>query len=99
MVAVNHIAENGERSHAIDEHSLAEHRLAHIGDEDVGNNPDPGNNRDVNLGMPEEPEQVLPQQSRSARMWDQLIVQNQSRGNEEARSRNVIQNHQDTSGH
>jgi len=54
----------------------------------------------LNLGMPEEPEQVLPQQSRSARMLGPVDRSEPiPRERKEARSRNVIQNHQDTSGH
>ena len=40
---------------------MAQHRFPHVGDEYVGNNAHPGHDRDVDLGVSEEPEQVLPE--------------------------------------
>ena len=53
------------------------HRPAHVGDQDVGDNAEAGHDGDVNLRMSEEPEQVLPQQSRSTRVRLQLVVDDQ----------------------
>jgi hypothetical protein len=78
---------------------MAQHRLAHIGNEDVRHNPHTGHNRDVNLGMPEEPEQVLPEQGRSARVRLQLVVEHQVGGYEKARAGHVVEDEQDATRH
>ena len=41
----------------VNQHSVAEHRLAHIRDQDVRDNAHAGHDRDIDLGMAEEPEQ------------------------------------------
>ena len=46
--------------------------------------------RDVNLRMSEEPEQVLPQQRRSARVGLDLAAYQQIRRYEETRSRSAV---------
>jgi hypothetical protein len=99
VVAVDHVAEHGQGSHGINEHPVAEHRPAHVGDEHVGNDAHAGDDCDVDLGMSEEPEQMLPQQSRSAGVRQDLIVDHQVRGDEEAGSGDVIENQQDAGGH
>ncbi len=78
---------------------MAEHRLAHVGDQDVGNDAHPGHDRDVDLGMSEEPEQVLPEQSRSAGVRLQLVIDDQIRRDEEAGSGHVIENQQNAGRH
>src|SRR5262245_35511241 len=45
--------------------------------------PHAGQNRDVDLRMSEEPEQVLPQQRGSTSMWHRLLVHNQATWDEE----------------
>ena len=60
VMPINHVAEDSKGSHGIDQCSMAQQRLAHVGDKDVGNDADTGHDRDVDLGMSEEPEQVLP---------------------------------------
>src|SRR5215470_12474838 len=63
-----------------------------------------GQNGDVNFRMTEEPEQMLPQQSRSAAALNRLSADDQSRRNEEAGSRITVQqkekyrSQQDTEG-
>ena len=57
---IDPVAEDSKRSHGIDQCSVAQHRLAHVGDQDMGNDADTRHDRDVDLRMSEEPEQVLP---------------------------------------
>src|ERR1039458_2657057 len=92
---IDHVAEDGKRSHGINEHPVAQHWSAHVGDQNMGNNAHTGYDRDVNLGMPEEPEQMLPQKSGSARVWLQLVVNHQVRCDKETSSSDVIENQQD----
>ena len=62
----DHIAQETDAHHAVNERFVAQHRLAHAVDQNVTDDPDGGQNRDVNFGMPEEPEQMLPEQRRSS---------------------------------
>ena len=71
---IDHVAEDGKCSHAIDEHPLAQHGLPHVRNQDVGDDADAGYDRDIDFGMSEEPEQVLPKESGSAGVRLQLIV-------------------------
>ena len=91
MVAVYHVAQERESCHGVDQHAVAEHGAAHVGDQHVGNHAHARNDRDVNLGMSEEPEQMLPEQSRSTRVWQQLITDYESAGDEEAGAGDVIE--------
>ena len=56
VVPVHHVAEDGERTHGIDQYTMAQHGLPHVGNEYVGNDAHPRHNRDVHLGVSEEPE-------------------------------------------
>ena len=98
-MSIDHVAEDGKRSHGVNEHSVAEHGLAHVGDQNVGNDAHARHDRDVNLGMAEEPEQVLPEQSGSARVRLQLVVNHQVGWDKETGSGDVIENQQDACGH
>src|ERR1700679_2553146 len=99
MMPIDHVTENGERSHGIDEHPLAKHRPAHVRNQDMGNDANAGNDRDVNFRMSEEPEKMLPEKSRTSRMRQQLIIHNQARRYEEAGSRHMVENYQDAGRH
>src|ERR1035441_5545718 len=79
VMPIDHVAEDGKRSHGIDEYSLTKHRLAHVGDQDMGDDADTGYDRDVDLRMSEEPEQVLPEESRSSGVRQHLVVHHQIR--------------------
>ena len=80
-------------------HPVAQQRPAHVGDQHMRDHAHGGHDRDVDLGMTEEPEQVLPQQRRAAGVGLQLIVDDQVRGHKEAGTGNVIQNEQNAGGH
>src|SRR5581483_8680232 len=91
VMAINHVAEEGQCDHGIDQHAMAQHGAAHIGDEDVGNDAHSRHDSDVHLRMAEKPEQVLPQKSGTTGVRLQLVVDHQVRGNEETGSGNVIE--------
>ena len=57
----DHVAEEPDSHHAIDDGLVAEQRPAIAVDQDVGDDSGGRQYRDVNLRMSEEPEQVLPQ--------------------------------------
>ncbi len=65
----------------------------------MGNDAHSRHDRDVDLGMSEEPEQMLPQKSRPARMRLQLVVDDEIGRDEEASAGDVIENQQDARGH
>src|SRR5712675_255333 len=56
---VDHVAKDGEGSHAIDEHALAKHLLAHVSDQDMRNDADARNDGNVDLRMTEKPHEVI----------------------------------------
>ena len=58
----NHVAQEADGHHRVDDHLGAEQRLAHAVDQNVRNNAHRRQNRDVHLGVAEEPEQMLPKQ-------------------------------------
>ncbi len=61
VMSPDHVAEEPDPHHAVDNAPLAQHRLAHVADQDVADDTDRRQDRDVYLRMSEEPEQVLPQ--------------------------------------
>ena len=67
-----HVVGPGEEAEERDRHGrgrdrlVAEDRLAREHGQDLGDDPEAGQHHDVDLGVPEEPEQVLPQQRRAA---------------------------------
>ena len=77
VVPVHHVTQNSNRAHAGDDHAVTEQRPTHVGDENVGDDSHARHDRDVHLRVPEEPEQVLPQQSGSAGMGQYLAVDHQ----------------------
>ena len=98
-MAVDHVAENRQGAHGIDQHAMAQHGLAHVGDQHVRDDAHAGHDRDVHLGMSEEPEQVLPEQSGAAGVRLQLVVEHQVRRDEEAGSSHVIEDEQNAGRH
>src|SRR5580700_2162076 len=97
-MAPYHVAQEPDRDHAADHHAhSAEERLACEGRQNVRNNSEAGDNRDVNLRMPEEPEQVLPQKWRASGMGQERVTHNHASGIEEAGARRAIENKQNTS--
>src|ERR1700719_3818203 len=99
VVAGNHVAQGSQGSHGINENSMAEHGLAHVGDQHVRNDAHTGDDGDVNLGVTEEPEQMLPEQSRPSGVGQDLVVDDEVGGDEETGSGDVIENEQDAGGH
>ena len=85
------------RHHAADDDFVAQQRATHAGDEHVRDDAHGRHDRDVNLGVSEEPEHVLPEQRRATGVGLQLVVDDQSRRNEETRSGDVVQDEQDAS--
>ncbi len=58
---------------------MAQQRPPHVGDQHVRDDAHGRHNGDVDLGMSEEPEQVLPKQRGAARVRLQLVVDHQVR--------------------
>ena len=99
VMAVHHVAENGQSAHGINEHPVAEHGSPHVGDQNVGDDAHAGDDRDVDLGVSEEPEKMLPEQSRPTRVRQNLAVDYKIRWDEEAGAGDVIENEENTGGH
>ena len=57
-----------------------------------------GENRDIDFRVSEEPEQMLPQDRRTAAAVDDLIVDDQPGRDEEARAEVAVEQQQDTGG-
>ena len=74
VMAVDHVAEHRQRAHGVNHDAVTQQRPAHIGNQNMGYDSHARYDCDVYLRMSKEPEQVLPQQSRAARMRLQLIV-------------------------
>src|SRR6267154_1382400 len=87
----------GNGDHTAVNHFDAKQRLAHCGHQDVRNDTYGRNDGDVNLGMSEEPEKMLPQQRRAAGMRLQMVADHQTGRNEKASARNAIKNQQHAS--
>src|SRR5437016_12516916 len=98
-MAVDHVAENRQSSHGIQQHAMAEHGLAQVGDQYMRDDAHAGDNRDVYLGMSKAPEQVLPEESRSARKRLQLVIEDEVGCDEEAGSSHVIEDEHDAGRH
>lgn len=62
MVPVDDVAEEPDAQHAIENRTVTEQGFADIGVEDVGHNAHRWNDGDINLGMTEKPEEVLPEE-------------------------------------
>ncbi len=99
MMAPNHVAQEADSDHAADHHAHpAEQRLAGEGRQNVRNDSETRNNRDVNLRVPKEPKQVLPEKRRASGVRLKIVADDQARRREEARSSGAIENQQDASG-
>ena len=75
MVTPDDETQYGDRDHRIHHHAIAEDRFAAERREDIGGHSHRRQNHDVNFRMTEEPEQMLPQQRMSARMFERFAVQ------------------------
>ena len=73
-----------------DHHAVAEDVLPRVGADQVGHDAEGGQRHDVDLGVAEEPEQVLEQQRVAARVA-QLLPLRDERGHEEAGAQRQVQ--------
>ena len=64
----------------------------------VRDDPEARQDGDVDLGVAEEPEEVLPEERRSARVRLQLVAEDQTRRDEEAGARHAVEDEQDAGG-
>src|ERR1700681_2220945 len=65
LMPIDHVTQNGQSPKGINKYSLAQHRLTHIRDQDMRDDSHARNDCNIDLWMPKEPEQVLPEQSRA----------------------------------
>src|SRR5581483_11371936 len=91
-------AEQANREHGIDHRLVSEDRLARKRRQHLRRHAHAGENRDVNLGMSKEPEQMLPQQWRSATVLHEVSADAQSTGHEEACAQVAVHEQQDARG-
>src|ERR1700686_110136 len=68
VMPVDHVTQNGQSSKGVNKYPLAQHRLTHIRDQDMRDDSHAWNDCNIDLWMPKEPEQVLPEQSRATRV-------------------------------
>ena len=61
VMPIDHVAKDCQG--VDDRHSVAEHRFAHIGNQNMRDDSHAGHDRDIHLGMSEEPEKVLPEEA------------------------------------
>src|ERR1700733_288120 len=87
----HHETQEANAHHAIREDLIAQEGLSSGARQNVGDNAQARENRDVNLGMAKEPEQMLPQQRRSAGMRLHLIADNEAAGNKETGAADVVE--------
>ena len=78
VVSPHGVAQAADRGHAGDEHLGAEERLAREGRQDVRDDAEARQDRDVDLGMAEEPEEVLPEHRRAARVRLQPVADDEA---------------------
>ena len=60
VMPINHVTKDSQSAEGVDQHSVAEHRLAHVGNQNMRDNAHPRHDRDIDLRMSEKPEEVLP---------------------------------------
>ena len=91
--------QKSDHQHGKDQRFVTPERLARIVCQNFGDDPERGQNQHVNLRMPEEPEQVLPQKrTPAAADRHRRAIHNQTAWQEKARMRNAIhQLHDDRS--
>ena len=94
MVAPDDVADKADRENGEHHRFIGEDRLAGESRQDVRRYAHAGEDRDVHLRVTEEPEQVLPQERRSALMAYQLIAHNEAAGNKKAGSTDAIEQQQ-----
>src|SRR5579863_2723353 len=94
VMAPNHKAEEADGEHGVDHGFVAEDRFAREDGEQLRAEAHGGQDGDVNLGMAEEPEEMLPQERRAAFVSGELAVDGDER-NEKAGAGVTIEQEQD----
>src|SRR5215467_8281812 len=98
-MAPNEEAQQADCEYGVNHHPVTEYRFARKRRQDLRGQTHSGDYGDVDLGVTEEPEQMLPQDRRAARMISyQLAVDDLVSGNEEASPSQVLKQQQDSAG-
>ena len=95
VVSPNAEPQNADGRHGVNHGAVAKNRLAREGGEDVGSHAHARKDGDVNLGVSEEPEQVLPEQRRAAGMRNNLVADDQAAWDEETGAAHAIEQQQE----
>src|SRR5713101_3121554 len=82
VMSPHHEPEQADREHGIHHRLITKDRLARERRKYLWGNSHPGKDRDVDLGMTEEPEKVLPKQRRTTFMSGELTVNGAQRQKE-----------------
>ena len=99
VMAPDQEAQEADAQDGVHHRFVAEDRLAREGGEQLRSHAHAGQDGDVHLGMPEEPEQVLPEQRRAALMvGDDLVVDHQAGRQEEAGADRAVEQQQHARG-
>src|SRR5438132_1346562 len=80
VASPNHVAEEPDGDHRVDDDFRAEQRLAHAGDQHMRDDSHGGKNGYVHFRMAEKPEEVLPKQRRTASMILEAVADDETRG-------------------
>src|SRR5579883_636199 len=98
MVSPNAEPEKPDRAQSADHRFITEYRLPGKREKNMRSHAHPRQDGNVNLGMPKEPEQVLPKQRRTTGMGsDRRVCDDETARNEKARSRYPVEQQQQTS--
>jgi len=95
VVAPDDHTQRRDREQTPHGHAVAEHRAAGKRREHVEGNPERGQDENVNLGMAQEPKQVLPQQRATTLIGENLAGDIEALGNVEARSQVPVEKQHD----
>src|SRR5271154_4230404 len=79
MMSPHHEAEQTNRQHGVHHSLVSKNRFARKRRKYLRSHAHPRQNRDVNFGMPEEPEKMLPEERRAALMPGELAVDSAER--------------------
>src|ERR1017187_356463 len=98
VVAPHQEAQKADAQDRVHHGPVSEDCLARESGEQLRSHTHAGQNRDVNLGMAKEPEQMLPEQRRSAFVIQNLVADQQAARHEEAGSGGAVENQQNSGG-
>ena len=91
-------SEEGDGDRGPDHGPIAEDRSARKIRDEMRHDSHARKNRDVDLGVPEEPEEMLPEQGRSAAVRDGLVADEKSRGHEETGAAEAVEQNERAGG-